>query len=214
MFVELVDHLRCTVAHEDTWLVLHADESRERHVLRGTLGCPVCGTRFRLENGTVWFAGHRDSSVAPPRPVEPGSEWPLRLAAFLALGDARGAVGLYGEWSGYAAALREIADGVEVLAIAPAYPTPAMLSAIVPLARTAIPLADGALHAVAVDAGDEAGAEVAEAARLVRTGGRLLAPATAPVPPGVHELARDADWWVGEREAAPAGIVSIASRRR
>ena len=247
MFVELVDHLRCPAAHEETWLVMAAEETRDRHVITGMLGCPVCNARYAVRGGTVWFAeaaGHVSdgpsrepgtaaapssasveiptagsaamptlASVEMPTPTGPGDEWPLRLAAFLGLADARGVVGLYGAWALFAEPLGDVVDGVEVIAIAPDRPTHPMLSAIVPRSRAAIPLATGALRAVAVDLRSASPAEIAEAARLVRSGGRLLAPATSFVPEGVRELARDGEWWVGERGATPSGIVPLGVRR-
>lgn len=217
MFVELVDQLRCLMPHEESWLVLFADESRDRHVIRGTLGCPVCGTRYRVEGGTAWFVEAGDTTAHAD--ADPGfplddAEWPLRLAAFLGLESARGAVGLWGRWAAHAEALGDVVEGAAIVAIAPTIAPDPMLSAIQPPARTTIPLANASLAAAAVDAGPDAAAVVHEAARLLRRGGRLLAPAGAPVPPGVRELVRDAAWWVGERDAAPAGVVSIASRRR
>ncbi|HET9453639.1 MAG TPA: hypothetical protein VFO66_05060 [Gemmatimonadaceae bacterium] len=219
MFVELIDHLRCPEPHADSWLVMHAEETRDRHIIRGRLACPVCGRRFVVEAGAVDFSakssdGARERLAAPA--VAPDDEWPLRLAAFLALGEGGGAVGLYGSWSRYAEALGDVAEGVEPLAIDPPFATHPRLSAIVPPSRAAIPLATASLRAVAIDAlvGDDAGAQLTEAVRVVRPGGRMLAPASLPVPHGIREIARDAAWWVGEREAAPAGIISIASRRR
>lgn len=215
MFVELIDHLRCPEPHAETWLVMTADETRDRHVIRGALGCPVCMRRYEVAGGAVHFgAGATTGAGSPASPPDAGDEWPLRLAAFLDLGDGRGVVGLYGTWARYAEALGDVADRVEPLAIAPAGATHPMLSAILPASRARIPLASGALRAVAVDGafqGDPA-AELTEAARLVRPGGRLLAPADAPLPFGVKELARDAAWWVGEREGAPSGVVSLGRR--
>ena len=231
MFVELVDHLRCPAAHDETWLVMAAEETRDRHVITGMLGCPVCNARYAVRDGTVWFGDAADrspkrlsdqrgtaaamssASTWMPTPSGPGDEWPLRLAAFLGLADARGVVGLYGAWIPFAESLGDVVDGVEVIAIAPGGPTHPMLSAIVPPSRDAIPLATGSLRAVAVDAASTSPAAIEEAARLVRSGGRLLAPAAAAVPDGVRELARDAEWWVGERGATPSSVVSIGVRR-
>ena len=210
MFVELVDHLRCPVAHEETWLVMAAEETRDRHVITGMLGCPVCSARYVVRDGTAWFTGAPDARTGAPAPSGQGDEWPLRLAAFLGLADARGVVGLYGAWIPFAEPLGDIVDGVEVIAIAPGGPTHPMLSAIVPPSRAAIPLATGSLRAVAVDAASSSPAEIEEAARLVRSGGRVLAPAGSRVPAGVRELARDGEWWVGERDAAASGLVPIA----
>lgn len=220
MFVELIDHLRCPEPHEESWLVVHAEETRDRHIVRGRLACPICGRRFFVEGGTVDFSAAPDAApVSPlpaPRALPRDDEWPLRLAAFLGLGDGGGAVGLFGDWGRYAEALGDVVERVEPLAIAPDFATHPMLSAIVPPSRATLPLATGSLRAIALDEveGPDAGAQLTEATRVLRSGGRMLAPARVPLPLGMRELARDADWWVGERETAPAGIISIASRRR
>ena len=46
MFVELVDLLRCPHAHEDSWLVAAADETADRHIVHGSLGCPEPGRMY------------------------------------------------------------------------------------------------------------------------------------------------------------------------
>lgn len=216
MFVELIDHLRCPEPHDDSWLVLHAEESRDRHVLAGILGCPVCGKRYVVKDGTVDFSGGTASgsseAVAADAPV--GDAWPLRLAAFLGLAEGGGAVALYGGWSLHAEALGDVAERVEPLAIAPPGPTHPMLSAIVPPSLERIPLATGSVRGVAMGLlattdPSAAGAALGEAVRILRPAGRLLAPASLPLPHGVRELARDGEWWVAEREAGPSGIVSI-----
>lgn len=214
MFVELIDHLRCPDAHEGSWLVLHAEESRDRHVLTGILGCPVCGRRYEVKGGTVDFSGS-DARGEPATDADDleGDDWPLRLAAFLGLSEGGGAVGLYGGWARHAEALGDIVERVEPLAIAPPGPTHPMLSALLPPSLGRIPLATGALRGVAlagVSPGDPAaGAALTEASRILRAGGRLLAPVSLPVPVGVRELARDDAWWVAEREAGPSGVVTI-----
>ncbi|HEU5173986.1 MAG TPA: hypothetical protein VFT96_04455, partial [Gemmatimonadaceae bacterium] len=116
----------------------------------------------------------------------------------------------------YAEALGDVVERVEPLAIAPGFATHPMLSAIEPPSRASLPLATGSLRAVALDVvdGPDAGAQMTEATRVLRSGGRMLAPSRVPVPHGVRELARDADWWVGEREAGPSGVVALLSRRR
>jgi len=218
MFVELIDQLRCPEPHADSWLVMSAEETRDRHVIRGSLGCPVCLRRYTVENGTVHFDGRAEGHAPAAATTPPANDdWPLRLAAFLDLAEGGGAVGLYGAWAQHAEALGDVVERVVPLAIAPREATHPMLSAVVPPSRAQIPVATGALRAVAVDrAGDaDAPAVVTEAARLVRPGGRILAPAEIPVPAGVREIARDAEWWVGEREAGmSSGVVPIAGRRR
>lgn len=213
MFVELIDQLRCPEPHEETWLVMSAHDTRDRHVLRGTLGCPVCHRQYTVDTGTVYFGAMPDADASRDVPA-PEGDWPFRLAALLDLTAGGGAVGLYGRWSAYGDAIGSLVEGIEPVAILPAGATDPMLSAIVPRARDRIPLVAGSLRAVAVDDPRSSPQAMAEAARIVRRGGRLLAPSGAPVPHGIRELARDADWWVGERDAAPSAVVPIAVRRR
>lgn len=212
MFVELIDHLRCPAAHEESWLVLGADAMEGRHVMRGTLGCPVCLAKYSIEEGVAHFGGNA-APARPPSAVQHDDEWPLRLAAFLGLGEGKGFVALEGDFGRYADPLTDLAD-VEVLAIDPLEPPVRGISTLVPAARERLPLASGSLRAIAVDAAlDPAG--MAEAARLLRSGGRLLAPAAAPLPLGIRELARDAAWWVGERDSGvvAGGVVQLQLRR-
>ena len=72
-----------------------------------------------------------------------------------------------------------------------------------------VPIAPGSARALAVDAsmGPEA---LAAAVAGVQAGGRVVAPATFSLPDGVTELARDASVWVGERDAAASGLVSLS----
>ena len=53
MFIELVDALRCPRPHEESWLVLAASRLEARHVLEGTLGCPVCHAQYPIRDGIV-----------------------------------------------------------------------------------------------------------------------------------------------------------------
>lgn len=238
MFVELIDQLRCPGPHEDSWLVLFADESRDRHILRGTLGCPICGRRYVIERGTAWFTeagGDATAAVAtgslperpasppspergpptgvPPTAVSPSAVSPTALAAYLGLAEPGGVAGLFGSWARIAGDLGDVVEMIELVAIAPDTPTDPMQSAIMPRSRAQVPLATGSLRAAAVDQGDDAGLVATEAARLVRSGGRILAPASVPVPDGVRELTRDDSWWIGEREGGmTSGFIPITGR--
>ena len=51
MFIELTDHLRCPVDHDESFLVLLPDKIEGRSVIEGQLGCPVCGRTFQLSAG-------------------------------------------------------------------------------------------------------------------------------------------------------------------
>jgi uncharacterized protein YbaR (Trm112 family) len=210
MFVEIVDALRCPRSHEESWLVLAARRTEDRHVLEGTLGCPVCRAEYPIHDGIADFSDptardHAPVSIAGPLPPAD------HLAAMLNLGDALGFAVLIGAWGVRADALRDLLDAPPLLLVDPPHGV-AMgrgLSGI--RAGTVLPLATGAARAVATDAADPA--RVAGAARATRVGGRLVAPAESRVPEGVRELARDATEWVGERLPEPSAPVTLHVRR-
>jgi hypothetical protein len=66
-----------------------------------------------------------------------------------------------------------------------------------------VPVAAGSLRGVALDERNAGAVLAADAVRALRAGGRLVAPASSPLPDGVGELARDDTVWVAERREAP-----------
>jgi uncharacterized protein YbaR (Trm112 family) len=210
MFVEIVDALRCPREHEESWLVLAAQRTEERHVLEGTLGCPVCRAEYPIHDGIADFTDptthHRPTAGALHS--MPSAD---HLAAMLNLGDALGFAVLIGAWGACADALIETIDAPPLLLVHPPAGV-AMGHGISGIRTTAkLPLATGAARAVATDSVDPA--RVAEATRITRVGGRLVAPADARVPTEVRELARDGVVWVGERLALPSAPVTLHVRR-
>jgi uncharacterized protein YbaR (Trm112 family) len=208
MFVEIVDARRCPHPHEESWLVLAAKQTEDRHVVEGTLGCPVCHATFPIHDGiaelTESAVGGHTSGLGTLPPAE-------HLAAMLNLGDALGFVVLIGAWGARADELLELLDAPPLLLADPPEGV-AMghgLSGI--RAGEKLPIATGAARAVAIDAVDSD--RVADAARVTRVGGRLVAPAGARVPPEVRELARDDSVWVGERLPLPSAPVTLHVRR-
>jgi uncharacterized protein YbaR (Trm112 family) len=210
MFVEIVDALRCPRPHEESWLVLAARRTEDRHVLEGTLGCPVCRAEYAIHDGIVDFSASAPPEGAPAPGVVDLAPADL-LAAMLDLGDARGFVVLIGAWGMRADQLLELTDAPPLLLVEPpAHVTMGHgLSGI--RAGATLPLATGAARAVATDGADPA--RLAEAARVTRVGGRIVAPADSHVPSEVRELARDATVWVGERLPLPSAPVTLHVRR-
>ena len=210
MFVEIVDALRCPRSHEESWLVLAARRTEDRHVVEGTLGCPVCRAEYAIHDGIADFADAtvRDDASAPTSPVLPPAD---HLAAMLNLGDTLGFVVLIGAWGVRAEGLLDLLDAPPLLLVDPPHGI-AMghgLSGI--RAGAALPLATGAARAVAVDGADPA--RVAEAARVARVGGRVVAPAGSRVPSDVRELVRDETVWIGERQPKPSAPITLHVRR-
>ena len=210
MFVEIVDALRCPRPHDESWLVLAARRTEDRHVVEGTLGCPVCRAEYPIHAGIADFADAtvRDGASAAPLRALPSAD---HLAAMLNLGDALGFVVLIGAWGTRADQLLALLDAPPLLLVDPPQDV-AMGRGLSGLRAAAmLPLATGAARAVAVDRADDV--RVAEAARVARVGGRLVAPADALVPKEVRELVRDETVWVGERLPQPSAPVTLHVRR-
>jgi uncharacterized protein YbaR (Trm112 family) len=213
MFIELVDALRCPRPHEESWLVVSADRLVARHILDGTLGCPVCSAEYPIADGVVDFSGGVRYPTAAPAP--PSAEQAMRLAAFLGLDDALGFATLLGGWGAHAIELRGMVECPLVLVDPPedveAAPGLSILRTAGPL-----PLAAGSTRGIAIDAADLHGSHrerVASAVRATRTGGRVVGHASLPLPAEVRELARDTEVWVAEREASASPLVTLHVRR-
>jgi uncharacterized protein YbaR (Trm112 family) len=212
VFIELVDDLRCPRAHEETWLVASTNRTEGRHIIEGTLGCPICRAEYQIREGVVQFGPAADTARwAPHRAVPADAEIAMRLAAFLDLSEAQGYALLAGSWAPAAQLLRELVptrlvllnprpavaagDGISVLEIAAGFP-----------------LADGTCRGVALDDAHADPAHLEDAVRVLRPRGRLVAPTSTPTPAGVTELARDEHLWVAERNAPLPGLVPLQAR--
>ncbi len=218
MYVELIDALRCPRPHADSWLVAAVLETRDRCVVRGALGCPECRAEYRVHGGVAAF----DQAPGPPAGARPGAApagaalddphgEALRLAALLGLTSPGGLVAVAGAWDAAVDALVATAD-VRVLVVEPAAPYAAR-EPVGAVTGAWLPVAAASLRGVALDEATAAPERLAAAAAALRPGGRLVAPAAAPLPDGARELARDARHWVAER-VAPAGPVVALRRAR
>ncbi len=214
MYVELVDALRCVRPHPagagDTWLVAAARRTEGRCIVDGVLGCPVCRAEYAIAGGVADFGAGRDAAAAQAAP-EDGAVDPFRLAALFHLATPGGIVAVGGAWDAAIDGLADLTD-VRALVVEPARP-------FVPrepfgaVRGAALPVAAGSLRGVALDARTATPERLAAAVRALRPAGRLVAPAAAPLPAGVRELARDAADWVAERTAEggapPAALVPL-----
>lgn len=213
MYIELVDTLRCPRPHEESWLVVAAERLVARHILEGTLGCPVCTAEYPIHDGVVDLSG---GTHVPPSPLVPADvEQATRLAAFLGLDDASGYATLMGSWGSHALELRGMIE-CPILLVDP--PADVEAAPGISIIRTSgpVPLAPGSTRGIAIDVADLHGdhaARVASAVRAVKTKGRVVGPAELGLPDGVRELARDPQVWVAEREPAPSPLVTLHVRR-
>ena len=203
MFIELIDLLRCTRPHEDSWLVATFHELRERYIVDGLLSCPVCGARYAITNGVAIFGEARPA----PDKMSESDEDGVRVAAFLNLIEP-GVVLLEGSRAGAASTIARLGSTVILLnSASPAEETRVsrvQSAGIVPLARECL---DG----IALSTGDAALLE--SGARALKIGARMVAPVGATIPAGMVELARDDRQWVAVREGGSASApVQIARR--
>ncbi|MEO6525780.1 MAG: hypothetical protein ABIP93_04080 [Gemmatimonadaceae bacterium] len=212
MFIELVDTLRCPNPHEESWLVVSATTLEARHIRDGVLGCPVCRSEYPVRDGIADFRA--SAAIAAP-PTTPSASWTLagadQLAALMNLADPLGFAVLTGRWGERALELLAVVDCPPLMLVDPP-PSVSMRPGLSGIrCGPTIPLAVGTARAVAVDTTEPS--RVGSSARATRVGGRIVAPAEAPIPDGVRELARDDHVWVGEREAPPSALVTLHVRR-
>jgi uncharacterized protein YbaR (Trm112 family) len=205
MYIDLVDALRCPRPHPSTWLVAAAVETRARCVIRGTLGCPVCEAEFPIEDGVAELGGDAPTAGAGSAGDVADGELTMRLAAFLDLATPGGIIAVGPAWDRALDPLLDVVD-LRALVLDPVAgwrPRPPFGA----VRGGGVPVAAGALRGVALDVRTADEVRLAAAVRALAPRGRLLAPATAPLPDGVRELARDATHWVAEREGALASPV-------
>ncbi len=213
MHVDLIESLRCPRRHEDGWLVAATDEVIDRQIVRGTLGCPICGGEWRiqageLDFGQVAFAVHETAGTDTGAAHELASaeSHAMRLAALLDLRDANGFVVLTGESALVADTLHSL-TGVRVLAVNASRGAATRHSRL--RVANALPLGVGTARGVVLDSMHGDSDWLDSAVRAVARGGRVVAPTHVHVPSDVEELARDEREWVGAVRVAASGLVPL-----
>jgi len=206
MRLELAERLRCPGAHAPTPLIVVAQETHDRVLHRAIVGCAVCGLEARIASGVLTlpsgFAVRRaDDGVDPTADVADVADVE-RLAALLHLDAPGGAILLAGGYARFGAPLAS-GYGVQAIALVPPEVTRG--------AAPAIPFTDATFRAAAVEGLPDA--SLADLARVIAPGGRIVAPTTVELPVGVSLLARDAREWVAASDGAGQGGVVALKRR-
>jgi len=212
VFIELIDLLRCTKPHDETWLVAAFSTVSNRFVQEGKLGCPTCSAEYLIREGVGDFSGGMEIPACDDERTASShnrEELATRVGAYLDATEAGATVVLGGLWA-YAA--RELSEMSEVRVLAINGAREVQESERVGLLRvsTEIPLATGSVLGVAIDAWFPA-ETIVSAARVVRPGGRLVGPAGAEVPAGFTVLAHDDKYWVAEK---PPEVIPIRRASR
>lgn len=224
MLRDLLDVLRCPSGHDESWLVALVTRADGPCIVEADLSCPLCGSTYPVRQGIGWFAPPQagvDAPAGAPRGTPPssGSLDGEALAAYLGVVDGHEPVALTGHFV-------QLADDFNVWSSAPLLllPEPGTegLFSSTPVRSASahsalvvgdrLPLGAGTVAAAAVDPWRASPMGLAEFTRVVRPGGRLLAPTDAAVPEGVALLAQDATHWVGEVRGAPRGLVTLRRR--
>jgi len=192
VFVELIDRLRCPNDHADTWLVATSSRTAHRYLIDATLGCPECDAEFEVRDGDVFFG-------APvPSDAMPDSEDEATRAAALLNVQERGLYVLDGGWASLARSMQGIVDA-DLLLVDPPFVLGSASAGQGTLRGIGDrwPIAAASLHGIALDRATPA--RTADAVRVLRAAGRIVAPVKAALPAGVRELARDDRHWVAEK---------------
>ena len=208
MWLDLIDSLRCPNDHEETPLVCVAHRSRDRDLEAGVLGCPVCQAEFTVRDGIARFGDTPDDTPAAAANAMADDALVLRIAALLDLSAPGGVVALS---AGAAACAPQVAERTAVHAVVVniAAAQPGTVSALCGVQT--LPLAAGSLRGAVLD--ESAAPLLASAARAVRVGGRLIAPAAWAMPEDYRELARDERQWVAEHASARSRPVVLRVAR-
>lgn len=187
MHIELTDHLRCPVAHEQSFLVLLPERMEGRLVTAGTLGCPVCGW------GAAWTDSIPDFGGGTPGAGRPAFD-AGGAVALLGLDGPGGWLALAGRAGALAGELAALLPGVGLVAVNPA--ADVLPDATLSVLRTAAwPLKHHALRGVIV--GGDAAAMGPAALASVLPGLRAVGEGTSPPLGAGDELLAEADGvWV------------------
>lgn len=199
MYIELIDLLRCPREHEETWLVAAFTRMNGRYVVTGALGCPACNASYEIENGVADLRDRPEerrieTTSATPRRFEDVEGSAIRIAAMLGLLRPNALIALRGDEAALAVEISELAQ-CRVFAMNPADSIGDTEKVATVLARARLPFATSSLDGILLSADDDG---VADAARILKPGGRLVMGSRAAIPPSFHELARDENYVVSE----------------
>ncbi len=201
MLLPVIDALRCPARHEESPLVLAADSWRDGRIWDGRLGCSRCGTQYVIRAGVADFSGQGAEVVLLAAPVRDDAAT-LRLGAQSGITEPGGLVLLGGRYALFGEQLAALLEVTCVLVHSAVSAGPG--TAVLRAPPDWLPISSGSVRFAAVE-----GEWVAEAARVLGAGGRLVGPPGSPVPPAFRLLATDDVDWVAEAPAAPPPLVAI-----
>ncbi|MEO6591445.1 MAG: hypothetical protein ABIO52_03925 [Gemmatimonadaceae bacterium] len=173
-----------------------------RFVIDGKLGCPICSASYPISDGTVDFRSDAPAASQPgkSRPLDvlaaAPEEMTLRVAGMLGLTRAGAAVVLSRMPAEIAGAVAELA-GVRVVSVNRTGDGDERENIASVRADERLPFGSGSIDAMMIT-GDVSPGDIGEGLRVLKTGGRLVAPAGTPLAGNLRELARDDRFIVAE----------------
>jgi len=200
VFIELLDLLRCTNPHEDTWLVASFKTVSNRFVMDGILGCPTCSAKYSISSGIADFRTATDSFRREPwlsLTTAEREHLATRAGAFLNVTEPGATVVMGGSWAGAAQELSVMTEA-RVLALNPDKGLEESETVGLLRVGTEIPVAPGSIFGIALDASFPAEI-LASAVKALRAGGRIVGPTEIPPPSELLVLAHDESYWVAEK---------------
>ncbi len=203
---DLLDSLRCPGLHEESWLVAIVHEASGTELTAAELACPVCGAEYLVTDGVARFT----AAAVPADDRSLTGEALLRLAALLGVSESHQPIALVGRYAASGASLAAFVAAPQLLVNSGGSTSAVGASRIVVGDR--LPLGVDTVAAVAIDDANASESMLESAARALRLHGRLVAPASAVVPPTMREIARDEHEWVAETTARASGLVELRRR--
>lgn len=204
MRLELAERLICPAAHARTPLIVVAEATADRDLLRGTAGCMTCYREARFDSGTLLFAA--GDATAAHSALDVSESLAERLEALLGVSEPGMPLLLSARYVRVAHVLAERHEAM-VAVLSTSAPSALGVGNLIGHGDV-VPFTDATFAAAAL--GDEVSpALLADVMRSVRVGGRVLAAASLEVPPQARELARDSTDWLAEVVAAPSPVVPL-----
>lgn len=196
MFIELADLLRCQANHPESHLVVATGEMKGRRISRGVIGCPVCNAEYRIEGGVVRFGTADSAETAETTAPVPDA---TAIHAFLGLGGPGGYVALVGSATRAAPALSALLGEVHLVGInAPSGVVSDPMFSLLECPGS-IPLRTATVRGVVVGGERADQLWLAEAARVVLPGQRLVVLSNEGSIEGVERMATGPGVWVGRK---------------